>query len=142
MCFSIFDFNPTAQALSTNVDLTSLLPFGNPPHHSTADHQMSYQGDPRTFVETDGIRHSFDRSMQALDSSELRTLVAVKWRKQATRPDHVVSLEVPPQEEKLSRVFLTGLLNQYSRDFITCTPSACCINRLTASSCWELCYQF
>ena len=76
---AIPDSNPPTQIPSANTDLTPLLPFGNPPHHSTPDHQMSCQEDPRTLVDTDGIRHSFDRSMQVLNSSESRPDTNVRF---------------------------------------------------------------
>ena len=114
---AIPDSNPPAQVPPTNVDLTLLLPFGDPPHHSTPDHQMSYQEEPRTSVDTDGIRHSFDRSMQALNSSESRPDVTVSFLASMTQADS------NPQQEDGSGALPPPTTNRLEGAVLEVAPS-------------------
>ena len=130
---------------------------------------MSCQEDPRTFVDTDGLRHSFDTSMQALDSSDPHTEVAVSFITPESHENTISQQEgrgetLPPpitirsektgyeggpgglsgttspsaDEEKLPFPFFKfpypNSTIQYSRDFITCSSSVSCNNRLTVPS--------
>ena len=51
-----------------------LLPFGLPPHHSTPDHNYAFEESSGTSVDADGIKHSFDKS---LNTSAVPTETAI-----------------------------------------------------------------
>ena len=67
-------------------NLALLLPFGDPPHHSTPDHQLSYQEVPGTSVDADGIRHSIDKSMDPEEYSNPVTETAISCLAQRSAP--------------------------------------------------------
>ena len=74
-----------AQDPSSTVDLTPLLPFGNPTHHSTPDHRMECNEGSNSSVDVYGIRHSFDKSIHASNSDGPRTETTVSFLASASR---------------------------------------------------------
>ena len=53
-----------------------LLPFGHPPNHFTPDHNYAFEGSPGASVDADGIKHSFDKS---LNTSAVPTETAISF---------------------------------------------------------------
>ena len=70
---------------------------------------MSYQEDPMTLVDTDGIKHSFDRGIQALNSSESRPKVAVGFLASGTHES------TSPQQEGGGEVLPASVASRAER---------------------------
>ena len=56
-----------------------LLPFGHPPHHSTPDYSYAFAESPGVSVDADGVKHSFDKSLQQLNTSTFPTEAAISF---------------------------------------------------------------
>ena len=71
--------NLPVQSSSATGDLVLLLPFGHPPHHSTPDHNYAFEECPGASVDADGIKHSFDKSLQQLNTTTVPTEAAINF---------------------------------------------------------------